>query len=529
MAASVNSSNDPTVVDETCPLLSDPCLEAQSTQKQEPTPLPKAQLAALCIVRLVDPIAFTQLFPYVNEFMNDLHLTDDPSRIGFYSGLVASLFTIFASLESTFAVAQLSSIYPWARLSDVIGRRPVVLVGILGLATATLLFGLSKSLVAVLVARCIGGLFSGNIAVIHSVLGEITDSTNQAIAFPIYGIIWPLGTIIGPLIGGSFSHPASKYPELFGLEFWRDYPYFLPCLISATIAIIGVLLGYAFFEETLPSKRKQSNEKCLSPATDNTQSMHPPPSSAPEKSMGARQLLALPIMSALSMSGFALSFIATSFDVVFVLFCYSPVQSGGLAFSASQIGYSLASSGAIAAAIQVFIMSYLLRTFDYAAMYKFCMALWPYAYVVLPILNAIARAGLDKETGQFDVSTTAMLWTGIAVVLALSKTASLGYSWVPSPFNAATHGRMFLSRLSMVLIKENAPNLASLGQANGIVQFSMCFSRSFAPFLVSSLFALSIDGNLLGGHLWVVIMVLVSYLGTTASHKISLHSKKTIP
>lgn len=41
------------------------------------------------------------------------------------------------------------------------------------------------------------GIFSGNIAVIHSVLGELTDSTNQAIAFPIYGLFWPLGAIIG--------------------------------------------------------------------------------------------------------------------------------------------------------------------------------------------------------------------------------------------------------------------------------------------------------------------------------------------
>ena len=42
-----------------------------------------------------------------------------------------------------------------------------------------------------------GGLFSGNVAVIHSVLGEITDSTNQATAFPLYGLCWPLGAIIG--------------------------------------------------------------------------------------------------------------------------------------------------------------------------------------------------------------------------------------------------------------------------------------------------------------------------------------------
>ncbi|KAF9228644.1 MFS general substrate transporter [Gyrodon lividus] len=498
---SANSPNDPAVLDETCPLLRNHTLELQRTENPDPTPLPKGQLTALCIVRLVDPIAFTQLFPYVNEFMNDLHLTDDPSRIGFYSGLV----------ESTFAVAQLTSIYQWARLSDIVGRRPVILVGILGLAATTLMFGLAKSLAAVLVARCIGGLFSGNVAVIHSVLGEITDSTNQAIAFPIYGLIWPLGSIIGPLIGGSFSHPASKYPEVFHHEFWKDYPYFLPCLIAATIAIIGVLLGYAFFEETLPSKRKQSNEKCLSPASDSPQSMDLPAGLAPEKPMGMRQLLTLPIMSALSMSGFALSFLATSFDAVFVLFCYSPVQSGGLAFSASQIGYSLAAAGAIAASLQVFIMSYLLRTFDCAMMYNFCMGLWPYTYIALPILNAIARSGLDKETGKFDVSTTAMLWTGIAMVLTLSKTATLCYS------------------LSMILTKENVPTLASLGQANGIVQFAMCLSRSFAPFLVSSLFALSIDSNLLGGHLWAVIMVLVAYLSTTISRKISLHSKKTIP
>ena len=71
------------------------------------TPLPKAQLATLCAIRLVDPIAFTQIFPYVNEMMERLHLTDDPNKIGFYSGLV----------ESSFAVSQLCCIYNWARIS----------------------------------------------------------------------------------------------------------------------------------------------------------------------------------------------------------------------------------------------------------------------------------------------------------------------------------------------------------------------------------------------------------------------------
>lgn len=56
---------------------------------------------------------------------------------------------------------------------------------------------------------------------------------------------------------------------------------------------------------------------------------------SPVKILSARELLTIPSIRALCTSGFALSFICTSFDVVFVLFCYSPIQSGGLAFSVS--------------------------------------------------------------------------------------------------------------------------------------------------------------------------------------------------
>ena len=47
----------------------------------------------------------------------------------------------------------------------------------------------------------------------------------------------------------------------------------------------------------------------------------------------ASKLLQIPVMRALCMSGCALSFVGSAFDVVFVLFCYSPIRSGGLSFS----------------------------------------------------------------------------------------------------------------------------------------------------------------------------------------------------
>lgn len=73
--------------DERQPLLGDD-LEAKTTI----TPLPIRQLSVLCMLRVLDPLAFSQIFPYINNFMEDLHLTDDPSQVGFYSGLVVCMW-----------------------------------------------------------------------------------------------------------------------------------------------------------------------------------------------------------------------------------------------------------------------------------------------------------------------------------------------------------------------------------------------------------------------------------------------------
>lgn len=56
----------------------------------------------------------------------------------------------------------------------------------------------------------------------HSVLGELTDASTQALAFPIYGLVWPIGAIIGPLLGGTFSHPADNFPRLFDAALFRS-------------------------------------------------------------------------------------------------------------------------------------------------------------------------------------------------------------------------------------------------------------------------------------------------------------------
>ena len=91
-------------------------------------------------------------------------------------------------------------------------------------------------------------LRSGNIAVIHSVLGELSDPTNQAIMLPIYALCWPFGSIVGPMLGGTFSNAADKFP-LLDVPLLRQYPYAMPCLISAAVSAVGAALAYFLLEE----------------------------------------------------------------------------------------------------------------------------------------------------------------------------------------------------------------------------------------------------------------------------------------
>ena len=71
--------------DESLPLL-------DTERQQASSRLPVRQLIALCTIRLADPIAFTQIFPYVNEMIQNLGIAKNTSQTGFYSGIVVCYF-----------------------------------------------------------------------------------------------------------------------------------------------------------------------------------------------------------------------------------------------------------------------------------------------------------------------------------------------------------------------------------------------------------------------------------------------------
>lgn len=78
-------------------------------------------------------------------------MTDDKNKISVYAGMVTSAFTL----------AEFSTGLMWGRLSDKIGRKPVLLTGLAGTALSVLLFGFAPNLPVALFARALGGLLNG--------------------------------------------------------------------------------------------------------------------------------------------------------------------------------------------------------------------------------------------------------------------------------------------------------------------------------------------------------------------------------
>lgn len=189
--------------------------------------------------------------------IRDFGIAKDPSEISRYTGILAS----------SFAFSQFLCCIHWGRLSDRIGRKPVLLIGLIGLAVTILIFGFSKSFYTALAARTCAGALNGNIAVLQTIVGElVTERRHQSIAFATLPLLWNVGSVIGPLVGGSkyLTRPQKDIETIGGLDlallhdrFLNEHPYALSNVVVASFLLLSATTGFLFLEETQAQNRKR--------------------------------------------------------------------------------------------------------------------------------------------------------------------------------------------------------------------------------------------------------------------------------
>ncbi|KZO92165.1 MFS general substrate transporter [Calocera viscosa TUFC12733] len=411
------------------------------------TPLPKLQLFLICLVRLAEPVASSQIFPYINDLCVEFGYAGNEKEVGFVSGMIEACalppllpcstfpadavmfwFRIGIHGQPVFALVQLLTVALWGRLSDRIGRKPVVLLGLAGVTLSTLLFGLSRRLWLTILARCLAGGLSGNSAVIQTMISELTDESNESQAFPLYSLMWTLGSVVGPSIGGTLSRPFEQFPGAFTAPFWREHPYFLPCLASAGITGLSMFTSL-FLRETLPSKPcpgPQATYGTLSAraeegAEEVAADSEPPPT--------AWQILRSPGLPTVLPTAFLMMLTTQAWDVVFPLFAYTSVRAGGLSLSDAQLGACLACAGCVGAAVHLFLFPAMERRFG-IRMYPYLLACPMGMYAIAPALNTLLRrlGGEQWERGQVSGWT----FVGAGLLLLLGRVAAMVYPCVLS-------------------------------------------------------------------------------------------------
>ncbi|KAF9007525.1 major facilitator superfamily domain-containing protein [Cyathus striatus] len=452
--------SDHTISDEETPLL--------SPKQRKPTPLPKLQIAIVLLLQISEPIASQSIYPYINQLVSELDITGgDERKVGYYAGLIESLFFLTEAI----------TVLQWSRTSDQIGRKPVMIIGLLGTSLSMLCFGLSRTFWTLVISRCICGLLNGNIGVMKSVMGELTDPTNRAEGFSLMPVTWAAGATLGPLMGGSLSRPHERFPTVFTHPFWEEYPYFLPCAAAAAVGVVSIIITAIFFKETIP---KKSRKRTISESSDTTLTDISKPCSSEEPVSSLRELLTFPVV--ISVSNYvALAFLNISVNALIPLFFSMPIEFGGLGFTPPTIGYIMGAYGAGTGLYQALFFSKIIRRFGERRIFILgIMSFFP-VFLLFPATSLIAqRYGI-----------TIFVYLLITLLLCILAFMDMAYGCI------------------FMYVTSSAPNKRSLGATNGLSQTTVSISRAVGPAMATSLFSLSVEKNILFGYgVYAVLAVL---------------------
>jgi len=188
------------------------------------------RLFSIILIVFIDLLGFSLILPL----------------LPYYAQTFKASQTVTGLLIASYAVMQLIGAPILGRLSDRFGRRPILLISVLGTFIGFLLLGFANALWILFASRIIDGLTGGNLSIAQAYISDVTDEKNRSKGLGMIGAAFGLGFIIGPVTGGLLS----------------QWGYAVPAFAAAAISLINLILIYAWLPESLTQeKRSQMTEK----------------------------------------------------------------------------------------------------------------------------------------------------------------------------------------------------------------------------------------------------------------------------
>ncbi|ODS89459.1 MAG: multidrug transporter [Chryseobacterium sp. SCN 40-13] len=181
------------------------------------------------------------LLPTLPYYTERLALGDnlDTDSINFHIGFLTSIYPLF----------QLLFVVLWGRLSDKYGRKPIIIVGLIGFVIMQLLTGLATSLTMLYVARIFGGIFTSSvIPVSNAYLSDITSEKRRTKIMGWSGVAISSGVIFGPVIGGFLSQTDLHLKYTIGLLHLDRFS--VPFLFAALLGLIVLFVVAKWLKNT---------------------------------------------------------------------------------------------------------------------------------------------------------------------------------------------------------------------------------------------------------------------------------------
>ena len=209
-------------------MTSSPPLESSLSDAQR-----RSASYVILFTAFLDVLGFSIIIPQLAVYAAQFGAT--PQLTGF----LASVYSMMGFLFTPF----------WGRLSDRVGRRPVLLYSIFGTAVGYAFFAFASSLWFLFASRIIDGITGGNISTAQAYLSDITPPADRAKNFGLFGATFGIAFAIGPLIGSALTHLPGVWGGNLGLG-----------AFSGTLALINVALAARFLRETLPESTRRNAE-----------------------------------------------------------------------------------------------------------------------------------------------------------------------------------------------------------------------------------------------------------------------------